>query len=158
MLTARSTEDDLLLGLDLGADDYMTKPFSPRELMARVRTLLRARTASGADRGRRPVLRVGALTVDPVRHEVYRRRAGASSARRASSSSWSCWPRSPTGCSPGEQLLEHLHGFDRYITERTIDVHVMNLRKKIEPEPRRPGPAASPSTASATSSPTAVAE
>ncbi|MCR6490817.1 response regulator transcription factor [Amycolatopsis sp. OK19-0408] len=134
MLTARSTEDDLLAGLDLGADDYVTKPFSPRELMARIRTLLGragpARPASGA-------ARVGALTVDPMRHEV-------------------TLDGRPVDCTPGEfrllelmaaqpdrvftrgQLLEHLHGFDRYITQRAIDVHVMNLRKKIETQPRRP--------------------
>ncbi|WP_157250812.1 response regulator transcription factor [Nonomuraea typhae] len=131
MLTARSTEDDLLLGLDLGADDYMTKPFSPRELMARARALLRRRVRTSA------ILAVGDLCVDPVRHEV--RQAGR-----------------PVECTPGEfqllaamaaepervftrrQLLEHIHGFDRYITERTVDMHVMNLRKKLEPDPRKP--------------------
>lgn len=135
MLTARSAEEDLLLGLDLGADDYLTKPYSPRELMARIRTLLRrvgrSATAAGS------ALHVGALAVDPVRHEV--RVDGL-----------------PVDCTPGEfrilaamaeqpervftrrQLLAHLHGFDRYITERTVDVHVLNLRKKIEPDPRRP--------------------
>ena len=135
MLTARSTEDDLLAGLDLGADDYVTKPFSPRELMARIRTLLRR--AAPARPSQDGVTRVGTLTVDPVRHEV-------TVDGRA------------IDCTPGEfgllelmaaqpdrvfsrgQLLEHLHGFDRYITQRAIDVHVMNLRKKIEAQPRRP--------------------
>jgi DNA-binding response OmpR family regulator len=135
MLTARGEEDDLILGLGLGADDYVTKPYSPRELMARIRTLLR--------RSRRdpavvtPMRRVGPVWLDPHRHEV-------TVAGR------------PVDCTPGEfallavmaaqpdrvftraQLLEHTSGFERNSTDRTIDVHVMNLRRKIEPDPRRP--------------------
>lgn len=136
MLTARSTEDDLLLGLELGADDYLTKPYSPRELMARVRTLLR-RGGRASRTVTAPVLRVGPLAVDPARHEV--------SAHGGQ-----------VGCTPGEfailaamaacpgrvftraQLLAHTRGIDRSSTERTIDVHVKNLRRKIEADPRRP--------------------
>jgi DNA-binding response OmpR family regulator len=135
MLTARATEDDLLLGLELGADDYLTKPFSPRELMARVRTLLR-RTGRGAPAGAGP-RRIGRIGLDPGSHQV-----------------------SVDGvqveCTPGEfailaaladppdrvltrgQLLHHTRGIDRSSTERTIDVHVMNLRRKIEIDPQRP--------------------
>ncbi|MFJ9101659.1 response regulator [Streptomyces sp. NPDC102405] len=138
MLTARSEEDDVLLGLELGADDYMTKPYSPRELMARIRTVLRrGGRGAAADRPEDPVVRAGGLAVDPVRHEV--RCDGA-----------------PVECTPAEfeillamvaepervfsrrQLLEITRGTDRASTERAVDVHVMNLRRKIEADPRRP--------------------
>ena len=138
MLTARSDEDDVLLGLELGADDYITKPYSPRELMARIRTVLR-RSGRGADAERRedPVVRAGDLAVDPVRHEV---RCG----------------EAPVECTPAEfeillamvaepervfsrrLLLEVTRGTDRASTERAVDVHIMNLRRKIEADPRRP--------------------
>ncbi|WP_067498381.1 response regulator transcription factor [Actinoplanes sp. TFC3] len=135
MLTARSGEEDLLLGLDLGADDYLTKPYSPRELAARVRTLLRRRRA--APQPQDGVLTVGPLTIDPARHRI------------------AC-AGEPVECTPGEfailaamagapdrvftraQLLDHTRGIDRNSTVRTIDMHVMNLRRKIEPDPRRP--------------------
>ncbi|MDQ1659460.1 MAG: hypothetical protein QOD41_4543 [Cryptosporangiaceae bacterium] len=135
LLTARSVEDDVLLGFDLGADDYITKPYRPRQMVARVRTILRrvrhVRTAQST------LLRAGDLTVDPARHEVH-------------------LGDRPIECTPAEfrllatlvaqpgrvftrgQLLEDSYGMDGFITERTVDVHVMKLRKKIEPDPRRP--------------------
>jgi DNA-binding response OmpR family regulator len=122
MLTARTTEEDLLLGLD-----------------ALLRRGSRPLPQQAAPPAAPPpaVLTAGALTVDPLRHEV------TADGR-------------PVSCTPGEfrllevlaaqpgrvftraQLLEHLHGIDRYITTRTVDTHVMNLRRKIEPQPRHP--------------------
>ncbi|NUR92772.1 MAG: response regulator transcription factor [Nonomuraea sp.] len=133
VLTARTTEDDLLLGLDLGADDYVAKPYSPRELMARVRTLLR-RTGKGADRR---VFQAGDLVVDPVRHTV----TAADAAVECTLAEFriiETLAAEPERVFTRKQLLERIHGFDRFITERTVDVHVMNLRRKIEPDPRRP--------------------
>ncbi len=137
MLTARIGEDDLLHGLDVGADDYLTKPYSPRELAARVRTLLRR---SGA--GRTPatgdeVLRVGDVEVDPRRHEVHVTgelvplTPGEFAVLRLFASE-------PGRVFTRDQVIRHVHGVDGYLTARTVDVHVMNLRRKIESDPRRP--------------------
>jgi DNA-binding response OmpR family regulator len=135
MLTARSSEDDLLLGLDLGADDYVTKPYSARELMARVRTLLR--------RGERPlqpagdVLRVGQLAIDVGRH-VATVDGTVVDCTPGEFAMLAAMAQSPDRVFTRAQLLEHTSGFDRDSTERTIDMHVMNLRRKIEPQPRQP--------------------
>jgi DNA-binding response OmpR family regulator len=136
MLTARSSEDDVLLGLELGADDYMTKPYSPRELMARIRTVLR-RSGRAADRREEPVVRAAGIAVDPVRHEVL-----------CDGASVECTPAEfeillamatePERVFTRRQLLECTRGTDRASTERAVDVHIMNLRKKIEADPRRP--------------------
>lgn len=135
MLTARRDEDNLLRGLDAGADDYLIKPYNPRELMARVRTMLRRSQWAPAEPDAE--LRVGEIVVD------VRGRHVTSGGRRVD-------------CTPGEfeilaamaaapdrvftraQLLERARGFEAAATDRTVDMHVMRLRRKIEPNPRRP--------------------
>jgi DNA-binding response OmpR family regulator len=135
MLTSRSSEDDMLLGLDLGADDYVTKPYSPRELMARIRTLLRRveRSAPSGD----GVLRVGQISVDPVRHEV-RASGELVSCTRGEFTILATMAAEPGRVFTRQQLLERTRGWDAASTVRTVDMYMMNLRKKVEPDPRHP--------------------
>jgi DNA-binding response OmpR family regulator len=135
LLTARSTEDDVLLGLDIGADDYLTKPYSPRELAARVRALLRrARVVSAGDRA---VLRVGDLEVDPGRFEV--RVGGRPVALTAKEFGiLEVLAGEPGRAFTRAQIIDRAFGFDQYVLERTVDAHVMNLRRKIEDDAAEP--------------------
>jgi DNA-binding response OmpR family regulator len=140
MLTARSAEEDRLLGLDLGADDYVTKPFSPRELVARVRAVLR-RTAGAADdrapAGDEDVLRFGDAVVDFRRYEATR--AGQPVHLTATEFRLlRVLSGTPGRAFSRAELVQHALGMDYDGLERTVDVHVMNLRKKLEADPRRP--------------------
>jgi DNA-binding response OmpR family regulator len=136
LLTARSTEEDLLTGLDLGADDYLTKPYSPRELTARVRALLRRAGRVSADDT--AVLTVGQLRVDTGRFEV---RVGERAVRLTAKEFGilQVLAAEPGRVFTRAQIIDRAFGFDQYVEERTVDAHVMNLRRKIEVDPGAPG-------------------
>jgi len=135
LLTARSTENDILLGLYLGADDYVTKPYSPRELVARIRTVLRrTRTIRVSEDA---AIELGTLRIDPERHEI--RLAGERiDVTPVEFDVLTALAERPGRVLSRRQLLEHIHGGSGFLTERTVDSHIMNLRRKIEIDPRRP--------------------
>jgi DNA-binding response OmpR family regulator len=135
VLTARSTEEDKLQGLRLGADDYVTKPFSPREVVARVRAVLRR---SSAERARPP----GSLRTRQVHLDFERREATVAGRKveltRAEFDLLAVFAASPGRAFSREELLERAFGEDHEALERTVDAHVMRLRRKIEPRGERP--------------------
>lgn len=134
MLTARADEADKLVGLELGADDYMTKPFSPKELVARVRAVLRR---SDAARAGVEQIRVGEMTVDvPRMHVTVGQRSVALTPTEFQI--LVALAREPGRIYTRGQLLDQVHGvaFESY--ERAIDAHIKNIRRKLEPDPRRP--------------------
>jgi two-component system response regulator MtrA len=137
MLTARSTERDLLLGLELGADDYLTKPFSPRELVARIRTLLRRASRGKPEPTARALRQIGRIGIDPAGHHITVD-GDRIPCTRGEFAILAAMSEQPDRVFTRAQLLHHTRGLDRSSTERTIDVHVMNLRRKIEADPRRP--------------------
>src|SRR4030043_677942 len=133
MLTALTTDDDRLTGLDLGADDYVTKPFSPRELAARVRAVLRRLPG---ERGPEKIEH-GALTVNFIKHEAYLE------GKSLNLTPIECKVLGTLLKEPGRvfsraQIIEKAFGHDFDSFDRTIDVHILKLRRKLEPDPRQP--------------------
>ena len=134
MLTGRSEESDKLVGLEIGADDYVTKPFSPKELVARVRAVLRRTERPRSDA---EIVRVGEVTLDIPRM----RTSVADRAVDLTSTEFQLvvtMAREPGRVFTRSQLLDAVHGvaFESY--ERAIDAHVQNIRHKLEPDPARP--------------------
>ena len=135
MLTAKVEEVDKVLGLELGADDYMTKPFSMRELIARVRALLRRselQPAAATD-----LLRSGDLTIDARKREA-RRRDTAIPLKPKEFELLSFFLRNRARAFTREQILNEIWGYDYAGDTRTVDVHVRWLREKIEDHPAKP--------------------
>jgi DNA-binding response OmpR family regulator len=137
MLTARGEEADRIVGLELGADDYVSKPFSPRELTARIKAVLRRAGGSVATAGEQPTtLTAGALEVDTVAHEARCDGALVSLTSREFDLLVH-FMRHPRRAFRREQLLEQVWGF-AYGDTSTVTVHVRRLREKIEPDPADP--------------------
>jgi DNA-binding response OmpR family regulator len=137
MLTARDDELDKVLGLELGADDYITKPFSIREFRSRVRALLRRATLTREEPGAPTVIERGDLTVDVERH-VVEARGEEVQLTYVEFELLRIMAAQPGRVYSRRQLLEELWGSADYRDPRTIDVHVRHLREKLEAEPREP--------------------
>jgi len=136
MLTARVDESDKLIGLELGADDYVTKPFSPPELVARVRAILR-RTTRDARRPSAAPLAVGGLVLDPTTHEV-RLNGRLIDLTTKEFDLLQLLLGHPSRVFTRDFLLEHIWGYDYFGSTRTVDMHISRLREKIEDDPNNP--------------------
>lgn len=134
MLTARSDEVDRIIGLEIGADDYITKPFSTRELIARVKAHLRRASARGAEPDE---FRFGQIRIDFPKHRAYR----DGEELTLTSTEFSLLEllvRHNNEVITREEIMNRARGLDYYPNSRTVDNHIMNLRHKIEADPHKP--------------------
>ncbi len=135
MLTARGDEADRIVGLELGADDYVTKPFSPRELAARVRAVLRR--AEPVDGARAERLEFGEVTLDAGTRDVTRRGEPVSLTAREFDLVWFL-ASNPRRVFSRDQLMQGIWGYSAALDTGTVTVHVRRLREKLEDEPSQP--------------------
>lgn len=140
MLTARAEEVDKVVGLSVGADDYLTKPFSPRELVARVKAILRRSRAVGASAKAAPErqsLRFDELVIDAEQHEVWRNGVQVELTQREFELLYAL-AEQPGRVFSRDQLLERVWGHDFAGIDRVVDVHIGLLRRKLENDPANP--------------------
>jgi len=138
MLTARGEESDIVAALEVGADDYLTKPFSLRELAARAKAHLR-RTAARTllPSAKETVLVLGDLTIDPAKREVYKKKKKIALTSTEFNLLWVLASR-PGVVFSRDRLLEEVRNRELELFDRSIDAHISNVRRKIEDSPRHP--------------------
>lgn len=136
MLTARREESDRIAGLEMGADDYVIKPFSPQELVSRVRAVLR-RSHSPAKEGSEQPLSLGDIHIDPTTHLVTVRGQEVTLTVKEFDLLWQL-ARHPRQVYTRDQLLENIWGISQFIDPGTVTVHMRRLREKIEADPSNP--------------------
>ncbi len=136
-LTARREEIDRVIGLEMGGDDYVTKPFSPRELVARIKAILRRSQRNGEKNADTHILKIGELHIDPERHEITIRNELVNLTAKEfelllflASNAGKVFNR--------EVLLEKLWDYNYFGDARTVDVHIRHIREKIEMDPSQP--------------------